>query len=75
MKAIIEIVIKRADSFIWNKETEFGMKLSQLPVNNLFEQIYSEVLKMVNQEIKVTKTALLSRLTKEQKSFINKYSK
>lgn len=75
MKAVKEVIVKIEFGWNFNRETEFGIILSQLPVNSLFEGIHRNICEMVREEVKVTKTALLSRLSKDEKSFINRHSK
>lgn len=75
MKAESIVNGQSESNFSWNTKTEFGYILSQLPVNSTYEGIFYEILNMLEEGLKVTKTALLKRLTTEQRSFINRYSK
>lgn len=75
MKAELIVNGQSESDFSWNTKTEYGYTLSQLPVNSTYEGIFYEILEMLQEGIAVTKTALLKRLTKEQKSFINRHSK
>lgn len=79
MKTIESLVSSSNSSnssdFSWNKNSDFGRLLSQLPVNNIYEGIHAEVLAIIEEGLIVSKTLLLRRLSSEQRIFINRCSK
>lgn len=71
----IEVVKVTESGFEFINSTEFGNTLRMLPVNSMFESIQAKILQMIECNIKLTKKNILSELSKEEKSFINRWSR